>query len=100
MYNVAAMNELLYWYRGNKAGDMDLRAGLRWADWNPRTELEPQLDEAVEYFSFDFLMGIEPDKVVAYGNNLTDEESNLNLIHCFHLLFLLDFFFNKRVCKT
>ena len=82
------MNQLLAAVRPGKEGDMDLRAGLRWAGWNPKT----QLDEAVEYLSFDFLMGIEPDKLAAYGNTLTDEESNLNLIHCFYLLFSFWFF--------
>ena len=85
---VAWMNQLLEALRPGKEGDMDLRAGLRWAGWNPQT----QLDEAVEYLSFDFLMGIEPDKLAAYGNNLTDEESNLNLILCFYLHFSFSFF--------
>ena len=85
---VAWMNQLLEALRPGKEGDMDLRAGLRWAGWNPQT----QLDEAVEYLSFDFLMGTEPDKLAAYGNNLTDEESNLNLILCFYLYFSFSFF--------
>ena len=77
------MNQLLVAERQTKEGDMDLRAGLRWADWNPQT----QLDEAVEYLNFDFLMGVEPDKLAAYGNTLSDEESNLNFINCFCLIF-------------
>ena len=80
---VTDMNQLLAAVRQGKEGDMDLRAGLRWAGWNPQTPLE----EAVEYLNFDFLMGVEPDKLAAYGNNLTDEESNLSLIHCFYLFF-------------
>ena len=72
----AGMNYLLQVERPTKEGDMDLRAGLRWAGWNPQT----QLDEAVEYLNLDFLMGVEPDKLAAYGVDAT-VESNLNLIY-------------------
>ena len=66
------MHYLLELVRKGKEGDMDLRAALRWAGWNPQT----QIDEAVEYLNFDFLMGIEPDKLAAHGIYVSEGESD------------------------
>ena len=54
-------------------GTVDVKTGLRWGGWISKTPLE----NAVEYFRYDFESGMEPDVVDAMTYGSTDIDGNV-----------------------
>ena len=67
----------------NGRGSIDLKSGLRWGGFTAKTPLQ----NAMEFWTFDFENGIEPDVIDAVAYGYTKEESGGELIILMGLFF-------------
>jgi len=67
--DINKMDELLEGRRDKGRSDLNVKSGLRWAKWIPTTPLE----QAIEYYKFDFENGIEPGALSGMSYGVTGE---------------------------
>uniref|UniRef100_A0A7M5X5A8 Uncharacterized protein n=2 Tax=Clytia hemisphaerica TaxID=252671 RepID=A0A7M5X5A8_9CNID len=74
----ARMDALVEKRVNNGKGTVDVKTGLRWGGWISKTPLE----NAVEYFRYDFESGMKPDVVDAmiYGSTDIDEIAHERIV--------------------